>query len=85
MKKSYIALLPTALLAISTATGCSSEDALTKYVKGLKVGEVTQEQVDHIFNENLYDINDSKITHSTYTMKDYTPYWLVGPGKPEED
>ena len=53
MKQSYIALLPTALLAISTATGCSSEDALTKYVKGLKVGEVTQEQVDHIFNENL--------------------------------
>ena len=85
MKKSYIALLPTALLAISTATGCSSEDALTKYVKGLKVGEVTQEQVDHIFTENLYDINDSKITHSTYTMKDYTPYWLVGPGQPEED
>ena len=86
MKKNYIKTLPIALVGLLALAGCDNneEPNLGKFVSNLKVGELTEEEVAPLFENNLLASNNKNIRFAEYTFTEYSPRWQYNDGLDEE-
>lgn len=86
MKRNYIKSLPIALVGLLALAGCdnNSEPNLANFVGNLKVGELTEEEVAPLFENNLLASNNKNIRFAEYSFNEYSPRWQFNDGLEDE-
>ncbi len=85
MKKT-LTLIPTALLAVCSVTGCdNSPKNLSEFVSQLSDGEHTKSEIEPMMVDAIISSSDEKVTSASYEVYDYVPYSALTEGLEESE
>lgn len=72
MKKLFT-LIPTALIAMSVATGCGGNNALDSAVRKLSRKNISKDDLESLYAEGVFNSGDKDVKTASYRIDDYTP------------
>lgn len=93
MSKKISKSFPLLMVSLLALSGCGENtdqetteaSALYKFVSNLKAGDLTKEEVQPLFENDMLSSNTKNIKYAEYSFSEYAPYWGFVEGLEESE
>lgn len=87
MKNKIVKTVPLLMVSLLSLAGCDNNDTdtLVGFVRSLKEGELTQEEIAPLFENGMLESNVKNVKYAEYEIAEYSPRWAFVDGLDENE